>query len=91
LTLSDLKDINGLPMPILFTTEELIQYLYKETSIEKTRVIEEALLNDWTLREKIEVLNASIDGLGQALESPRTVAVMNVLNYARETDVAETL
>lgn len=78
-------------MPILFTTEELIQYLYKETSIEKTRVIEEALLNDWTLREKIEVLNASIDGLGQALESPRTVAVMNVLNYARETDVAETL
>lgn len=78
-------------MPILFTTEELIQYLYKETSIEKTRAIEEALCNDWTLREKIEVLNASIDSLGQTLESPRAVAVMNVLNYARETDVAETL
>ncbi len=78
-------------MPILFTTEELIQYLYKETSIEKTRAIEEALCNDWTLREKIEVLNASIDSLGHTLESPRAVAVMNVLNYARETDVAETL
>lgn len=78
-------------MPILFTPEELIQYLYKETSLEKTRAIEEALVSDWSLREKLEVLSASIDSLGTALESPRPVAVLNVLNYARETDVAETL
>jgi hypothetical protein len=78
-------------MPILFTPEELIQYLYKETSPEKTRAIDDALQNDWSLREKLEVLNASKQSLGTKIESPRAIAVLNVLNYARETDVAETL
>lgn len=78
-------------MPILFTPEELIQYLYKETSPEKTRAIEESLQNDWSLREKLEVLNASKQSLGTQIESPRAIAVLNVLNYARETNVAETL
>lgn len=78
-------------MPILFTPEELIQYLYKETSPEKTRAIDDALQNDWSLREKLEVLNASKQSLGTRIESPRAIAVLNVLNYARETDVAETL
>lgn len=78
-------------MTLLFTPEELIQYLYKETSPEKTRAIDEALLNDWTLREKLEVLKTSYDCLDKMIESPRTVAVLNVLNYARESAVAETL
>jgi hypothetical protein len=76
-------------MTLLFTPEELIQYMYKETSPEKTRAIEEALLADWTLREKLEVLQSSTDCLSKIAESPRTVAVLNVLNYARETAVAE--
>lgn len=78
-------------MTLLFTPEELIQYLYKETSPEKTRAIEEALQADWTLREKLEVLQSSTDCLNKVIESPRTIAVMNVLNYARETAVAESL
>jgi hypothetical protein len=78
-------------MPILFTPEELIQYLYKETSPEKTRAIEEALQIDWALREKLEVLTTSAEQLSKVIESPRTVAVLNVLNYARETAVAESL
>lgn len=78
-------------MTLLFTPEELIQYLYKETSPEKTRAIEEALQADWTLREKLEVLQSSTDCLDKIIESPRTIAVMNVLNYARESAVAESL
>lgn len=78
-------------MTLLFTPEELIQYLYKETSPEKTRAIEEALQADWTLREKLEVLQSSTDCLDKVIESPRTIAVLNVLNYARETAVAESL
>ena len=76
-------------MTLLFTPEELIQYLYKETSTEKTRAIDDALQADWTLREKLEVLQSSTDCLSKIVESPRTVAVLNVLNYARETAVAE--
>lgn len=72
-------------MTSLFTTEELIQYLYKETSQARTAQIEEMLQNDWSLREKLEVLQNSMQILDTPLESPRTETILNVLNYARET------
>jgi anti-sigma factor RsiW len=85
LTLSEFyKDINGLPMTVLFTPEDLVRYLYNETSPETTAAIEAALQEDWTLREKFEVLKASSQTLDKALESPRTEVILNVLNYARE-------
>lgn len=86
-----LLDINGLPMTVLFTPEELIQYLYKETSPEKTAAIEAALQHDWTLREKLEVLSVSAECLDKITESPRMEVVLNVLNYAREGRVAESV
>ena len=72
-------------MTSLFTPEELIQYLYKETSPARTAQIEEVLQHDWTLREKLEVLKNTLQMIDRPLESPRTEAVMNVLNYARES------
>ena len=72
-------------MTSLFTPEELIKYLYKETSPARTAQIEEMLQHDWTLREKLEVLQNSMNLLDRPLESPRSEAVLNVLNYARET------
>jgi hypothetical protein len=78
-------DLKGLQMTLLFTPEELIQYLYKETSPARTAQIEETLQNDWSLREKLEVLQNSMQALDQPLESPRSEAIINVLNYARES------
>jgi len=78
-------DINGLPMTSFFTPEELIQFLYKETSPEKTAAIEAALQYDWSLREKLDVLRSSYNVLGSELQSPRPEAVLKVLAYARET------
>ena len=72
-------------MTVLFTPEELIQYLYKETSPEKSAAIEAALRDDWTLREKLEVLQASTQSLNTALESPRMEVILRVMDYARET------
>ena len=74
-------------MTILFTPEELIQYLYHETSPEKTAAIEAALQEDWTLREKLEVLKASVKGLDRVIESPRPQVILNILNYARESAI----
>jgi hypothetical protein len=74
-----------LPMTLLFTPEELLQYLYKETSPEKSAAIEAALRDDWTLREQLEVLQSSTQGLNTTLESPRMEVVLRVMNYARET------
>lgn len=68
-----------------YTPEDLLQYLYKETSTFETSAIEEALKQDWTLREKLEVLKESVRSLDRSLESPRVEVVLNVLNYARQT------
>ncbi len=74
-------------MTLLFTQEELVQYLYNETSAQKTADIEAALHSDWMLREKFEVLQHSVQALNVPLESPRTEALFNVMNYARESVV----
>ena len=67
-----------------FTPEDLLLYLYKETSPEQTSAIEEALQKQWPLREKMNVLKASMVRLEKITETPRTEVVLNVLNYARE-------
>lgn len=70
-----------------FTPENLLQYLYKETSTNDTAAIEAALEKDWALREKLAVLKASMQRLDKITVSPRTETVLNVLNYAREKSV----
>ncbi|HEY0060098.1 MAG TPA: hypothetical protein VGB56_13260 [Flavisolibacter sp.] len=65
-----------------YTPEDLIRYLYKETSPEETAEIEQALQTDWTLREKMSVLKASNERLNALVETPRTEVVLNVLKYA---------
>ncbi|MBL0153007.1 MAG: hypothetical protein IPP93_05810 [Chitinophagaceae bacterium] len=70
-----------------FTPEDLLLYLYKETSTEETAAIEAALAADWTLREKLAVLKASVQRLDKLTETPRTEVVLNVLTYAREHQV----
>jgi hypothetical protein len=72
-----------------FTPEDLLLYLYKETSATQTKRIEAALEQDWTLREKMNVLKASMQRLDKITASPRTEVVLNVLNYAREQAAEE--
>lgn len=74
-------------MTLLFTQEDLVQYLYNETSPERTADIEAALSSDWILREKFEVLQHSVQALETPLESPRAESLFNVMNYARESVV----
>lgn len=66
-----------------FTPEDLLQYLYKETSPQQTAAIAEALEQDWTLREKLSVLKTSMERLDTIVEAPRTEVVLNVLKDAR--------
>ncbi|HEY1112597.1 MAG TPA: hypothetical protein VGE66_03520 [Chitinophagaceae bacterium] len=69
-----------------YSPEELLQYLYKETTPEMTASIEKALQEDWTLREKLAVLKASYERLNTLVESPRTQVVLNILRYAGTTE-----
>ena len=67
-----------------FTPEDLLLYLYKETSPDQTTAIDNALEKDWTLREKLSVLKASMQHLDKGTTSPRTEVVLSVLNHAKE-------
>lgn len=64
------------------TPEDLLLYLYKESSPELTATVEEALQQDWTIREKIAVMKTAMERLDNLTVSPRTEAVLNVLKYA---------
>ncbi len=72
-----------------YTTEELIQYVYQETSPEITQAIEKALENDWNLKEKLGALKESMQQLDTVIASPREQSVMAILNYARRTSAVE--
>jgi hypothetical protein len=70
-----------------FTPEDLICYLYKETSPELTQSIEQAIEKDWTLREKLAVLKASHERLNTIIQSPRTEIILAVLKHAANKEV----
>ena len=70
-----------------FTPEDLLLYLYKETSPSQSAEIKKALRKDWTLREKITVLKTCMERLDKIQQVPRTEVVLHVMNYAREKAV----
>ena len=69
-----------------FTPEDLLLYLYKETSPQATAAIEQALKEDWTLREKLTVLKTSMERLDSIVVSPRTEVILNVLRHASQNE-----
>ena len=71
----------------LFTPEDLLRYLYKESSPELTAAIEAAMKEDWTLREKMLDLQFSVNHLEKVTVAPRTEVIMRVMEYARETAI----
>ncbi len=73
-----------------FTPEDLLLYLYNETSSQQRADIEKALACDWTLQEKLQVLKASKERLEKITVTPRTEVILDILNYARERS-AETV
>jgi len=75
----------------IFTTEDMIQYLYNETSPELTLAIKAALDSDWTLREKFEVIQATSKELNPVLMSPRQQTIDFILNYAEKSVEEHTL
>ena len=73
-----------------YTPEDLIRYLYKETSPEESMAIELALKQDWTLREKMAVLKTSMERLDSIKVSPRSEVILNILRYAASKETLVT-
>ncbi len=73
----------------IFTPEDMIRYLYNETSAEETAAIRLALESDWSLREKFELLRRSVEGLDHiiaVLLVPKSL--YSILAYAGITKVS---
>jgi hypothetical protein len=68
-----------------FTTEDLIQYIYRETSQQKTAAIKVALESDWSIRDKFDEIMSAYQGLEELNLSPRKKAVDNILAYAEKS------
>ena len=64
-----------------FTQEDLVQYLYKETSEQKTAAIRIALQTDWDLRDSFEQISSGQKNLEKVNLSPRNEAVNRILQH----------
>lgn len=81
--------MNDLPVDMInFTPEDLLLYLYKESSPEQTAAIEEELKINWALREKLGVIKTAMERLNNITVPPRTEIVLNVLRHSRNTTLA---
>lgn len=70
-----------------FTPEDLVQYMYKEASQEKSTAITAVLETDWSLREMYDVIVSAQKRLEAFELSPREEAVNRILRYAEKTTV----
>jgi hypothetical protein len=67
-----------------FTPEDLLRYLYNETSPSQTAEIKAALDADWSLREKFEVITSARKRLEVLNLSPRQQTIDAILSYAEK-------
>ena len=70
-----------------YTPEDLIRYLYKQTTASENTAIKTALDQDWALKEKFIILESSLKILDKAIESPRAEVVGRIMDYAQKTMV----
>lgn len=73
-----------------FTSEDLIQYVYNETSIQKSAAIREALETDWILKEKYDDIISAHSTLEKLSLSPRKQVVDRILRYAEKSALHST-
>ncbi len=66
-----------------FTQDDVIRYVYHETSESETLEIEQALLCDAKLQEVYKQINGVVHQLDKNMKVPSQLAINNILNYAK--------
>jgi len=62
--------------------EDLVQYLYKETSVKKTAAIRAALETDWDLQQAFKEILSAQKNLAPVSHSPSNESLNKILEYA---------
>lgn len=68
-----------------YSIEELILFIYGETTEAQTQDISIEIQSDWILREKYQALKESMKGLNSVVRSPRQQTINAILEYAKST------
>lgn len=71
-----------------FTPNDIIRYIYRETSEEETLEIDNALLCDSALLDVFLELDAIKVQLNSAMKAPSDHVINNIFRYSRSLDVA---
>lgn len=66
-----------------FTQDDLIRFLYHETSEEETKEIDKALLRDSALSALYNELKSTMKQLDSARLEPSSSSILNILHYAK--------
>ena len=66
-----------------FTPDDLLRYLYEDTSVEETQEIEKALQNDASLQEEFELLQSDLGLLNELSFEPSEKCINHIMDYAR--------
>lgn len=67
------------------TSEDLLLYLYGETTPQQSKEIASALQNDWDVKEKYELLKGSIDELNEISYAPEQKTIDKIMEYAQKS------
>ena len=73
-----------MPMIKTFTQDDLIRFLYHETSEEENLELNRALKQDAELALQFNELQATIKKLDETLLEPSTRSIENILSYSRK-------
>ncbi len=66
-----------------FTPEDLLRFIYQETTASENEQIELQLSNDWTLNAKFQVMKTAHERLNKMkLMAPRQETIDRILAYA---------
>lgn len=67
----------------IFTQNDLIRYLYRETSEKETEEISHALISDPELSEQFNQLRSVTKELDNGLLQPSSSTILNILSHVR--------
>ncbi len=76
-----------MPMTKTFTQDELIRYIYHETSDQENKEIENALICDDVILEMYKKLKNTIEQLDKIEQSPSGKVIDKILNYSKSVDL----
>ena len=65
-----------------YTSNDLIRFIYKETSAKESIQIAEQISSDWNLKEEYKMLKDAYRQLPKVTFSPKKETLSNILGYS---------